>query len=544
MASACADGRPARPPADRHEPGGAIALSFHSVLFAEPAEQAAAAAQDEPAYFTDLNLDQAVASLASGRGEYELEPFFHTRLWNLGTITYRHEVFRDLEDEALSAGIGEFAAGMRDLRRRLTQAGKLRHPYQRESWTLSATETYCQAVTGLEKVLGEADLGSRALRDVRDHVSDYTHSGRFTTLVANIRRVQEQLASLRYCMNIGGGKVTVTRYADEADYGAEVLAAFEKFKQAEAKSYRLVYKDYVDMNHVEEAVLSRVAMLFPEPFDALDDFCTRHRNFLDRTVEVFDREVQFYLAYMEFMGRLRNAGLSFCYPQVSDDSKAIVGREVFDLALADKLVAERKRVVPGDFHLDGPERVLVVSGPNQGGKTTFARTVGQLHHLAALGCPVPGTEARLFLCDQIFTHFERGENLADLTGKLQDDLVRVHDILQQATASSVVIMNEVFTSTTLDDAVALGTRVLEKLIELDLLCVCVTFVDELSRLGTSTVSMVSTVVPDNPAMRTFRIVRRPADGLSYALAIADKYGLTYERLRDRISARAGGRTVS
>jgi len=511
-----------------------IAVPAVSVLFSG-SEPSPVLEREAPPFFGDLNLDQVVASITAGREEYDLAPFFYSRLPTLDAIAYRHEVLRDLESEALLAHIGSFAQEMREMRRHLAQAEKVHYAYEREAWFLDAAQLYSEAVEHLAGQLAVADLGSRGLRAFRAYLADYVKSDSFRTLRADIREVRVGLSEVRYLLTIKGLRVEVSRCGAETDYSSEVEQTFKKFKRAVAKDYRTTFSASPWMNHVEAGILDLVARLHPDVFSALDTFCRRHRDYLDTTIATFDREVQFYVAYLQYTERFRAAGLRFCYPRVDDRSQESHARDAFDVALADTLVPERP-VVCNDLDLRDPERIIVVSGPNQGGKTTFARMFGQLHYLAAIGCPVPGSDAQLFLCDRLFTHFEREEDLSTLSGKLEDDLIRIHAILEQATPRSIVIMNESLTGTTLRDASTLGRAVLEQMIARRLICVYVTFVDELASLSPATVSMVSTVSPDDPATRTYKIVRRPADGLAYAYAIAEKHGLTYECLKERLTS--------
>jgi len=268
---------------------------------------------------------------------------------------------------------------------------------------------------------------SAGLNDLRRCLSRYARSEAFSRFATEARQIRDTLSRLSYGTLFRGDKVVVRKYASEPDYAVTIAERFARFRETNvAPSAPEPLKDDFSLNHIEAGILELIGRLFPKEFKDLERYITQHSTFIDAVVATFDREIGFFVAYLAFIQPLKQAGLPFCYPEVSVLRKDTQVSGCFDLALAAKLVGENKPVVCNDFFLHGHERLIVVSGPNQGGETTFARMFGQLHFLAGLGCSVPGRRARLFLPDQIFTHFDREEDITNLRGKLEDDLVRLH----------------------------------------------------------------------------------------------------------------------
>lgn len=510
-------------------------MTFHSILFKRTEDIIKTEIFRAPDFFVDLNLNQIVDSITTGKDEYNLKLFFYTPLNEIDSIIYRHEIMQDLENSILFENLKLFAENMRSMRRQFTATKKLYYKYHKERWFLEVINIYCDAVERLNRDLFIVDIKSEGLLAFREYLMNYVLSDPFTSIASETKKIITDLSSIQYCVNFRNLRVQVRNFKSESNFTEEIEETFVEFKHDAVKDYRSSYlSNPMDMNHVEAQILNGVAQLYPEIFAHLDAFITENQDYLDDTIARFDREIQFYITYLDYIATLRKEGLKFCYPQITKSSKEVYDYEGFDLALAYKLIKEKSSVIVNDFYIKDMERIIVVSGPNQGGKTTFARTFGQLHHLLKIGCPVPGSKAQLFLCDRLFTHFEKEESIKNLRGKLQDDLVRIHNIMEKATSNSIIVMNEIFTSTTLQDQIFLSKNIMGKIIELDSLGIWVTFIDELASYNKKTVSMISSIVPDNPAMRTYKIIRGPADGLAYAMSIAEKYQLTYDSLNLRV----------
>nr|MDA8157235.1 DNA mismatch repair protein MutS [Actinomycetota bacterium] len=335
-------------------------MAFNSILFEKIWESAKKEKLETPPFFVDLNLDQIIDAICAGRQEYDLKPFFYAPLGDVDSITYRHEIFRDLESKDVFEKIKSFAQKMRIVREHLVRADKLYYKPQKERFFLEAVEIYCDAISGLVNDLSRADLKSHGLKAFREYLADYTSFGPFMPVLDETKELLADLSSIKYNLLIKDNSVKVSNYGAEADYSSEVEETFDKFKQGAVKDYLVQFPDSPDMNHVEAKILEFVANLNPDVFSRLDDYYMRNVSFLDQTIAIFDREIQFYVAYLEFIEMFKRAGLKFCYPCISAKSKEVYDYEEFDLALARRLLADKSDVVCNDFYLKGRERILVV----------------------------------------------------------------------------------------------------------------------------------------------------------------------------------------
>lgn len=513
---------------------------FYSVLFPEITqyEDFMRREIEAPPYLGDLGLDLVLGPLLHANADYGLERYLYDALQDTTVIRYRQEVMGELEDPeyrrmltAFSKEVFFLGRSMEAIRKRLHAEEERSRGHLERGRMLEYAERYCGAIDALRRGLAERGARSAGMQGLLQYLEGYMDSEEYQGLLSEVSALRAAFSAVEYSMLIRSGTIRVRRYEGEKDYSKQILATFEKFRQGDVKDYRHTHTEEPVADHVEEAVLHLVSRQHKETFQMLEDFCTRFHRFEDGDLLRFSKEIRFYLSWMDVVTPLKAKGLPFHYPRMVHSKKALHARACYDIALAAK---DGKAVVTNDFHMEEPECVLVITGPNQGGKTTYARMFGQVHHLGALGLCVPGEESTLMVFDSIHTHFGKEEDLSTQEGKLQDDLVRLHRILTTATERSLIIINEIFTSTTLEDAVMLGRRMMEKIIGLRAPTVVVTFLDELATFDEAVVSMMSTVKEEDPLIRTYKILRKPPDGLAYAMHIAKKHHLTYEALRRRL----------
>ncbi len=253
-------------------------------------------------------------------------------------------------------------------------------------------------------------------------------------------------------------------------------------------------------------------------------------------VSILD-DVRFLTAGVSFVKDMMAKGFDMCKPEVCDiaDKKCdLLG--VYNPILARRNIEET--IVSNDFCYDANGRFYIVTGPNHGGKSIFAYSVGMAQALFQLGLFVPAKSARMSPVTGIYTHFPASDENNYGKGRLESECERLGKILKCIKDTDLLFMDESFSSTSGLEGGYIASEVLTAIGVIGCGGIYVTHIHELAtkldeynnnERNTGKIDNLVAVMEDKDnGKRSYKVKRTTPDGLSYARDIARKYGLDYE----------------
>ena len=483
-----------------------------------------------PSFFADTGLEPVLDAVLGDTEETPLRRVYYALATDADTVRYRQAVMRELEREDVGQAVRAFCGAVESAVRTITDGETAHLAAQREKYLVDGAAAYCDAVHSLLAACERWPITSDGLRLFLEAVRAYAREPRFLRLEALLRQAKEGIEAISFTLRVSQGKVWVGADRQDGDFVHETWADFACMADdgAAAKPPR-------EIRLFGELALGPLGILIAgvlekehaEAFALLHTAAEAAGAVADPMILTFTEETRFYLRYLDTLRALKARGLPYAYPVLSGaDTLRITGAYDLDLAL------RQDTVVPNDCTLLAAERGIVITGANHSGKTTFLRALGQVAALAALGLPVPCAAAKLPLFGSFFSHFSDAEEGAAELGRLKEELCKLKPILQTAGAGSLVLLNEMFSSTTVRDAQALAALVIGDLTGGGARVLCVTHT--LSEMPDGMVSMAAQVTPDTHE-RLYTIVRAPAETRAHADALMAQYRLRYQDVKERIS---------
>ena len=475
-----------------------------------------------PTYFPDLNLETVMDRLADKWGR-DVRKYFLYLPATPEDEAYRRAVYGDVKRDAVYNALTAFEkrlAGADELRREKEKVPGIR---QRAVWQLREAEAYCIACEELAEALGKAEPDSEGMRRFREILQGILEGEFYRKMREELRRVMGSIRGTRLVITYEKDRIQVAEGTAETEY--------EPLPAGERKPLQNPFIANPVITELESECLDILKKKNPEFFREILAAAEQYEHYDSAAVLRFAAEVKFYLSYAMLQRDMEEKGFAFAVPSVSAD-RPMAARGLYDLALACVNVKKGKKVVANDFDYRDGERFFVLTGPNQGGKTTFARSMGQLVYFTRIGLDMPAAEANVPFFRDIQTHFSVEESMETGRGKLQEELVRLKPMMAENRQGTFVVINELFTTAASYDALIMGRKVLEHFIGLGCTGIYVTHLKELIAAHEGVAALQATL--DAERVQTFEIRRGEAPDIACAENQVNKYRLTYEQLKERL----------
>ena len=530
----------------------------------------------------DLSLDLLAEALSEEKTETAVIYYYLTHLCEDEAVArYRSEIFEDI------LTFPEIREKMQDVLQKidfLRQFGSFQKVTDASGvWDLvhrmGEMEEYLLSVEAIYETLTKTPIRSEGLKNLRDYTKSLYEESGFAALkkdITELKKETSEIKSVTLGVNLNDrfepNSVGIVSVNSKYYTKSSVISHFNDFLSGPDKqsfTYDPSRSEHFGStaqtpdllpgipltslamlgredrgNDVIRSMDRAMAHMIGKIVRKLKSVISRHVNVSTEVITKMIPEFMYYIRFAEYIEKMQAVGFTFCAPQVLPaEERKLQTEGLCNLKLANEIRIHpegrtAKDVIGNDLDFSAEHRIYILTGANRGGKTTFTQAVGLAFVLAQGGIRVPAFSFSYSPVDNIFTHYPADENETMDLGRLGEETKRFRELYQQATARSLLLLNESFSTTSYEEGYYIARDVVRALKYLGVRTIYNTHmhklaneIDVLNREETAEDMAASLVSQSKDGERSYRIVIAPPEGLSYAKDIAEKYGVTFEQLK-------------
>ncbi len=435
----------------------------------------------------DLALEKTLDAFATDRQtRQDVSQVLLELTTDPAVILYRQAILQDLLDfPAVTSTLAAILPNLEALGAYRQSIDRQKVPLQALAWRASELEYLVEAVTALDETLAplEEQIQSTGLHRLLETVRSLRGEPTFRQLEKELPAILPRLRS-NLSVTIG---VNLDRQlrpieavlvaVNEEKYAASPLIERLLGRQSEWRGIAPLHRAAeelagIDSDHeiFKKGFNPLLAPLFKDLANVLarvvkpiEEALQRFLHLNGDILQKLRPEINYYLAAVRMIEGLRDQGLPMCRPEIRPAGERICRIEQsFNLNLARHMMGQQPGIAIGpqiilnDILLDDRSRVQILTGPNQGGKTTYTQMVGLNQLLAQAGLLIPGRAGQISPADHILTHFPHEEKLESGAGRFGEEARRLAAVFENVTAESLVLFNESLSSTSPGESIYLA----------------------------------------------------------------------------------------
>ena len=376
-----------------------------------------------------------------------------------------------------------------------------------------------------EKAASIEFKGSKLLDRFVEHFNSIISEEKFLSIkneIHSLRDTVKEFDAFSFTIQGENLKVVLTKGSSYTDKLIECAKNLELRTEYRKKNY---------VKELSAPIINAFCKIKSESYSQIKAFFENNLSFYDDKIITYKEQIEFYVSVSQLLCKVRKRNIPTTYPIIDDNEKKIFISDAYDISLIAK---NQSFIVPNDIDFFGKYSFSFLTGANGGGKTTYLRTIGINLLLALNGAPIAARSANIFPLKKMFTHFPRDERFEN-TGRFVDEENRIAKIINELDAESLILLNETYSTTSKEVAVAKTNELASKLVSMKVFGIYITHQHSVDSDDIPVLSVIVDETDENK--RTYKISKLTQEKKSFAEDILKKYNLTKEALQNRFGVK-------